>query len=332
MNPDDCVGNFNMSSSNTSQERQLLQLQQEIKDLTQINQLLIQKDTLKREVQQRIDKDAASSKAMDLGSLSKKLQDDIHQLQSQKNSLMEDVNRLRLEEGARNNNINAGVDHLSAATAISEESNHMADIVEVDGASKSAELEHVDNVLGQAKKDALITDNVQNELDSSSGRKGGGNILPEAGGENSSMMLDDDQEQRCIDGSDTQPNNNMNDIDDVSESRFSERDDEDYPLVEDDAVSDAVQRAVEQSEMGRNVIDEDDMDDKSFELCCVKCSNDGDGCVCGEGADNASLVSLCDVVSFIHTTCGNTDVLHVYKLQPHRSKSGRFYHHIQLEQ
>lgn len=306
MNPDDCVGNFNMSSSNTSQERQLLQLQQEIKDLTQINQLLIQKDTLKREVQQRIDKDAASSKAMDLGSLSKKLQDDIHQLQSQKNSLMEDVNRLRLEEGARNNNINAGVDHLSAATAISEESNHMADIIEADGASKSVELEHVDNVLGQAKKDALITDNVQNELDSSSGRKGGGNILPEAGGENSSMMLDDDQEQHIY-GSDTQPSNNMNDIDDVSESRFSERDDEDYSSVEDDAVSDAVQRAVEQSEMGRNVIDEDDMDEKSFELCCVKCSNNGDGCVCGEGADNASLVSLFDAVSFMYTTCGNTD-------------------------
>ena len=322
MNPDDCVGNFNISSSNTSQEHQLLQLQQEIKDLTQINQLLIQKDTLKREVQQRIDKDAASSKGMDLGSLSKKLQDDIHQLQSQKNSPMEDVNRLRREEGARNNNINAGVDHHSTATAISEESNHMADIIEADGASKSAELQHVDNVLGQAKKDALITDNVQNELNSSSGRKGGGNILPEAGGENSSMMIDDDKEQRGIDGSDTQPSNNMNDIDDVSESRFSERDDEE--VVEDDAVSDAVQRAVEQSEMGRNVIDEDDMDEKQFELCCVKCSNDGDGCVCGEGADNASLVSLCDVVSFIHTPCGNTEYFMCINYNPADQNQGDF--------
>ena len=319
MNPDDFVGKFNISSSNTtSQEHQLLQLQQEIKDLTQINQLLIQKDTLKREVQQRIDKDAASSKGMDLGSISKKLQDDIHQLQSQKNSLMEDVNRLRREEGARNNNINAGVDHLSAATAISEESNHMTDVIEADGASKTAELEHVDNVLGQAKKDALITDNVQNELNSSSGRKGGGNILPEAGGENSSMMLDDDKEQRSIDGSDTQPSNNMNDIDD------NYRDSESEEVVEDDAVSDAVQRAVEQSEMGRNVIDEDDMDEKQFELCCVKCSNNGDGCVCGEGADNASLVSLFDAVSFIHTACGNTEYFMCINYNPTDQNQGDF--------
>ena len=318
MNPDDCVGNFNISSSNTSQECQLLQLQQEIKDLTQINQLLIQKATLKREVQQRIDKDAASSKGMDLGSISKKLQDDIHQLQSQKNSLTEDVNRLRREEGVGINNINVGVDHLSAATAISEESNHMADIIEADGASKSVELEHVDNVLGQAKKDALITDNVQNELDSSSGRKVGGNILPEAGGENSSMMVDDDKEQRSIDGSDTQPSNNMNDIDDNDRDSGSEE------VVEDDAVSDAVQRAVEQSEMGRNVIDEDDMDEKQFELCCVKCSNNGDGCVCGEGADNASLVSLCDVVSFIETTCGNTEYFMCINCNPTDQNQGDF--------
>ena len=59
---------------------------------------------------------------------------------------------------------------------------------------------------------------------------------------------------------------------DSDDGRFSETDGEDEGEEEEDIPATAIRRAVEQLQIGRNVIGEEDfLNEKAFELCCLKC-------------------------------------------------------------
>ena len=112
--------------SNSALAHQLMQnLHKENEDLSKIKELLIQKEKLTREIQCLMDKDAtASSNNMNLGSMSRRLDDDINQLQIIKASLLRkkdlerDIVRLRGEDDGRSQKSDSGAPSMILQSSV----------------------------------------------------------------------------------------------------------------------------------------------------------------------------------------------------------------------
>lgn len=109
--------------SNSALAHQLMQnLHQENEDLSKIKELLIQKEKLK--IQGLMDDATSSSKNMNLGSISRRLDDDINQLQVIKASLIRkkdlerDIVRLRGEDDGRSQKSDSGAPSMILQSSV----------------------------------------------------------------------------------------------------------------------------------------------------------------------------------------------------------------------